>query len=115
MSRDAVVRQKYALMQLQQYIMTNISEDIEWAPVTIPSLIREHPSEADQFDKYLDNRLKTDYPCHQQAVERAVALMSDAKLKCADADMKSGYHIAVTEERRKNPGAHKKRKYNKLS
>ena len=40
--------------------------------------------------------------------------MTESKLKCTDADMKSGHHIIVTEERRKNPGAHKKRKFNKL-
>ena len=94
--------------------MTKISEEIEWAPVTIPSLIKEHPSDPEQFEKYLHSPLKTRYPCHQQAVERAVALMTESKLKCTDPDMKSGHHIIVTEERRKNPGAHKKRKFNKL-
>ena len=43
---------------------------------------KTHPG---QFNHYLDTALRTSYnPCHQQAVERVVALMSTAKLKCAE-------------------------------
>ena len=91
-----------------------ISGEIEWAAVTIPSIIRTRPSDPEQFDKYLETPLVTPYPCHQQAVERAVALMTDAKLRCANEDMKAGHHIVVSDERLKNPGASKKRKFNKL-
>jgi hypothetical protein len=58
----------------------------------------------DQFDYYLDTPLRTSYPCHQQAVERAVALMSAAKLKCAhDRDEgKSGYQGIIAAEVKKS-------------
>ena len=89
-----------------------ISEDIKWAAVTMPSILRVYSSDPDQFDKFIESPLVTPYPCHQQAVERAVALMTDSKLKCADKDMKAGHHIVVSEERQNNPG--KQRKYKKL-
>ena len=83
---------------------------MEWAPVTIPVIIRDHPTDPSQFDRFLQSPLKTDYPCHQQAVERAVALMTDAKLRCADDDMKTAHQGIVAEERKRNPAKSKKRK-----
>ena len=52
------------------------------------------------------------YIGHQQAVERAVVLRTEAKLKCANKDMKAGQHIVVSEERQRNPD--KQRKFKKL-
>ena len=93
--------------------MSNTAEQ-EWAAVTIPYVIREDASDhdPDQFDKYLEEPLKTSYPCHQQAVERAVALMTAVKLKCATDEGKSGHQGIIAEERQKNPGGKKKRKLN---
>jgi hypothetical protein len=93
-------------------ITSYISEELKWAAVTIPSVVRVHPSDPDQFDRFIESPLVTKYPCHQQAVERAVALMTESKLKCANKDMKAGHHIVVSEERQQNPG--KQRKFKKL-
>ena len=82
----------------------------EWAAVTIPKIIRDDPVDPAQFDKFLDRPLRTGYPCHQQAVERAVALMSAAKLKCVHDEAKSGHQGVISAERKKNPGKAKRRR-----
>ncbi|KAL5260534.1 hypothetical protein ACHWQZ_G010616 [Mnemiopsis leidyi] len=85
-------------------------KDLPWVAVTMPFIVRDEGStDPSQFDKFLDKKLTTSFPCHQQAVERAVALMTDAKLRVADEQLKAAHHVVVSEERLKNPSS-KKRK-----
>jgi hypothetical protein len=72
---------------------------------------KEDKTNPGQFDHYLDNPvLRTSCPCHQQAVESAVALMSTANLKCANDEGKSGYQGIIAAERQRNPASKQKKR-----
>ena len=80
----------------------------------MPFIVRDEGStDPSQFDKFLDKKLTTSFPCHQQAVERAVALMTDAKLRVADEQLKAAHHVVVSEERLKNPSSKKRKLFKK--